>query len=221
VCVPAGTRNHLALDLGVDRRDPVGALDAFTDGVERRIDLGEVNRRTFVNNVSLGVYGRAVHRNSYDGAKLRTLFAVLPDLVGPSAPPPPVRLTDDLGRVRSDVGVVLVSNNQYASNRLLGGGSRLRLDRGRLGIVVIGRPGGETARAWSASVFEITATGPIKGGADGEAVVLEPPIRFTIRPAAVRVRISARHPGVSPSALLRRSARSIVPRLARIALGRM
>ena len=34
VCLPAGTRNHFALDVGVDRRDLVGALDAFTDGVQ-------------------------------------------------------------------------------------------------------------------------------------------------------------------------------------------
>jgi diacylglycerol kinase family enzyme len=147
VCVPAGTRNHLALDLGVDRCDPIGALDAFTEGVEQRIDLAEVNGRTFVNNVSLGVYGRAVHRDSYRGAKLRTLLGVLPDVIGPGAPSPPVRLTDDLGRLRTDAGVIVVSNNPYAIDRLLGGGSRPRLDSGRLGIVVLGRPGGEGLRA--------------------------------------------------------------------------
>src|SRR5581483_4738045 len=43
VCVPAGTRNHFALDLGVDRDDVVGALDAFTSGLEREIDLARVN----------------------------------------------------------------------------------------------------------------------------------------------------------------------------------
>ena len=43
VCVPAGTRNHFALDLGIDRNDVVGALDAFSDGHQRRIDLGRVN----------------------------------------------------------------------------------------------------------------------------------------------------------------------------------
>ena len=53
-CIPAGTRNHFALDLGVDRDDVVGALDAFVDGGERWVDLGEVNGRVFVNNVSLG-----------------------------------------------------------------------------------------------------------------------------------------------------------------------
>ncbi len=69
VCVPAGTRNHFALDVGVDRHDVTGALDAFTDGVERRIDLAEVNGRTFLNNVSLGIYGDAVRSPSYRDAK--------------------------------------------------------------------------------------------------------------------------------------------------------
>lgn len=64
VCVPAGTRNHFALDLGVDRHDVVGALDAFTDGVETRIDLAEVNGRAFLNNVSLGIYGDAVRQSA-------------------------------------------------------------------------------------------------------------------------------------------------------------
>src|SRR5690606_6473876 len=72
-CIPAGTRNHFALDLGVDREDPVGALDALVDGGERRVDLPLVNGRTFVNNVSLGVYADAVARREYRGAKLRTL----------------------------------------------------------------------------------------------------------------------------------------------------
>src|SRR5262249_36978633 len=60
VVIPAGTRNHFALDLGLDRDDVVGALDAFADGVERRIDLAEVNGRVFVNNASLGLYAKIV-----------------------------------------------------------------------------------------------------------------------------------------------------------------
>jgi diacylglycerol kinase family enzyme len=74
VCIPAGTRNHFALDLGVDRRDVVGALGAFADGVERRIDVGMVNGRLFLNNVSLGVYADAVRHPAYRDAKLRTLL---------------------------------------------------------------------------------------------------------------------------------------------------
>jgi len=71
-CIPAGTRNHLALDLGVDRNDVVGALDAFINRGERRVDLAEVNDRVFVNNVSLGLYAQAVQRAGYREAKIRT-----------------------------------------------------------------------------------------------------------------------------------------------------
>ena len=82
-CIPAGTRNHFALDLGVDRDDVVGALDAFVDGGERTVDLAEVNGRVFVNNVSLGLYAEAVQREGYRDAKLRTLLDTVPDVLGP------------------------------------------------------------------------------------------------------------------------------------------
>ena len=77
-CIPAGTRNHFALDLGVDRDDVVGALDSFVDGGERRVDLAEVNGRVFVNNVSLGLYAEAVQRKGYRDAKLKTILDTLP-----------------------------------------------------------------------------------------------------------------------------------------------
>jgi hypothetical protein len=83
-CIPAGTRNHFALDLGVDRDDVVGALDALVDGGERHVDLAEVNGRVFVNNVSLGVYAEAVQRPGYRGAKVRTLLDTVPDALGPT-----------------------------------------------------------------------------------------------------------------------------------------
>ena len=44
---------------------------------------------------------------------------------------------------------------------------------------------------------------PVHAGVDGEAVELSPPLQFAIRPATLRVRISPRHPGASPSARLR------------------
>ena len=97
VCVPAGTRNHFALDLGVDRRDVVGALDAFTDGVERRIDVAEVNGRMFLNNVSLGIYGDAVRSPAYRDAKVRTLLETAAEVMGPGAEEPALDLVDDLG----------------------------------------------------------------------------------------------------------------------------
>ena len=87
VCIPAGTRNHFALDLGIDRDDPVAALDAFTDGVERRVDLACVNDRIFVNNASLGVYAKVVQSDTYRDAKLETWAETLPELLGPDAAP--------------------------------------------------------------------------------------------------------------------------------------
>ena len=83
-CIPAGTRNHFALDLGVDRDDVVGALDAFVDGGERWVDLGEVNGRVFVNNVSIGVYAEAVQHEGYRDAKIRTVLDTVPDILGPT-----------------------------------------------------------------------------------------------------------------------------------------
>jgi diacylglycerol kinase family enzyme len=194
VCIPAGTRNHFALDLGVDRHDLVGALDAFTDGVERRIDVAQVNGRVFLNNVSLGIYGDAVRRPGYREEKVRTLLETAQTVLGPSGAAPELHLVDDLGREHSHPAVVLVSNNPYALDLPLAAGTRPTLSGRRLGIVVLDPP-----RAWSAPDVEIDAPGPVHAGVDGEAVDLSPPLEFVIRPAALRVRISSRHPGVSPS----------------------
>ena len=205
VCVPAGTRNHFALDVGVDRHDVIGALDAFTDGVERQIDMAEVNGRTFLNNVSLGIYGDAVRSPAYRDAKVRTLLETAAEVMGPSAEAPALYLVDDLGREHRDLAVVLVSNNPYALDRPLARGTRPTLDSGQLGIVVVDAPGDSPrppGRAWSAPRLEVSAPEPVHAGVDGEAVELSPPLRFAIRPAALRVRISSRHPGASPSARL-------------------
>src|SRR5580704_6087462 len=206
VCVPAGTRNHFALDVGVDRHDLTGALAAFTDGVERQVDVAEVNGRMFLNNVSLGIYGQAVRRPAYRDAKVRTLLATAEEVLGPSGEAPALRLADDAGREYRGPAVVLVSNNPYALDNPLAPGTRAALDTGRLGIVVLGVPGDTSlrlGRAWTAPRLEVSAPVAVHAGVDGEAVDLSPPLRFAIRPAALRVRISSRHPGASPSARLR------------------
>jgi len=205
VCVPAGTRNHFALDVGVDRHDLIGALDAFTGGVQRQIDMAEVNGRAFLNNVSLGIYGDAVHSPAYREAKVRTLLETAAEVMGPSAEAPALSLVDDLGREHRHLTIVLVSNNAYALDRPLVTGTRPALDGGQLGIVVLDAPGDSPrppGRAWTAPRLEVNAPEPVHAGVDGEAVDLSPPLRFAIRPAALRVRISSRHPGASPSASL-------------------
>ena len=209
VCVPAGTRNHFALDVGVDRHDVIGALDAFTDGAERQIDIAEVNGRIFLNNVSLGIYGDAVRSPAYRDAKVRTLLETAAEVMVPGAGAPALRLVDDLGREHRHLTVVLVSNNPYAVDRPLVTGTRPALNTGHLGIIVIDAPGDSPhapGRAWSAPHLELSAPAPVHAGVDGEAVDLSPPLRFAIRPAALRIRISSRHPGTSPSARLSQAA---------------
>jgi diacylglycerol kinase family enzyme len=191
VCIPAGTRNHFARDLGVDPRDLVGALDAFTDGVERRIDVALVNGRVFLNNVSLGIYGDAVRRPEYRDQKIRTLLDTVRAVRGPSSAAPELHLVDDLGSEHRHPAVVIVSNNPYSLHHPAGTGGRPSLQSGRLGILVVDAPGGRApGRAWRAPTLRVEAGDPVHAGIDGEAVELDPPLEFSIRPSALRVRIS-------------------------------
>jgi diacylglycerol kinase family enzyme len=224
-CVPAGTRNHFALDLGVDRDDVVGALDAFVDGGERRVDLAEVNGRVFVNNVSLGLYAEAVQRPGYREAKLRTLLDTAPDVLG-SGDKLNLAWHGPGGHEHRSGAAVLVSNNRYRLGRAVGSGTRPRIDDGLLGITVaaapIGRPGRLAQRPWrewSAPEFEVRSDHPVVAGIDGEAVTLDPPLRFRIKTGALRVRISRNHPGASPSAAIPEGAWDAVRALAGIAAG--
>jgi len=206
VCVPAGTRNHFALDLGVDRDDVVGALDAFTKGRERVVDLAEVNGRVFVNNVSLGVYAEAVQSAGYRDAKLRTLADTVPTVLGPGGEGLDLRFSGADGREHKTGAVVMVSNDPYRLGRVLGSGTRPRLNAGALGITVAGEDGAGGAHKpveeWSAPSFEVRSDGPVAAGIDGEAAKLDPPLKFHTRPHALRVRIAPQHPGASPSAAM-------------------
>ncbi len=231
-CIPAGTRNHFALDLGVDRDDVVGALDAFAGGGERRVDLATINGRVFVNNVSLGVYAEAVQREEYRDAKMRTLAATAAESLAGERPP---ELHWKGERGPESGTVILVSNNVYRLGRGLGSGMRPRMDAGRLGIAVLGRselleagagdePGGRKGRVrltatrnWSAPRFEVKAATPVPAGIDGEAAMLEPPLSFRIMPGALRVRIAPEHPGASPAAALPEGPLGLIVALGRIA----
>jgi diacylglycerol kinase family enzyme len=227
-CVPAGTRNHFALDLGVDRDDVVGALDAFVDGGERRVDLAEVNGRVFVNNVALGLYAEAVQRSGYRDAKIRTVLDTMPDVVGPGGSDIDMRWTGPGGHEHHAGAVVLVSNNQYRFGHAVGSGTRPRIDDGLLGIVVVGAPSGRgqngsspqrPLRSWSAPTFEVDADQPVPAGIDGEALVLDAPLRFGIRPGVLVVRVARKHPGASPSAIAPEGMWASTEELARIAFG--
>jgi diacylglycerol kinase family enzyme len=227
-CVPAGTRNHFALDLGVDRDDVVGALDAFVDGGERRVDLAEVNGRVFVNNVSLGLYAEAVQRPGYREAKLRTLLDTVPDVIGPNGAGLDLAWTGPGGHQHQSGAAVLVSNNRYRLGRAVGSGTRPRIDDGLLGITVASAPTSRGSprlaqrpwREWSAPEFEVDSDRPVPAGVDGEAITLQPPLRFRIRPGVLRVRIARAHPGASPSAAIPERLWAGVRALIGVAAGR-
>jgi len=201
VCIPAGTRNHFALDIGVDREDVIGALDAFHHGSERRIDLAQVNGRVFVNNASIGLYGKVVQSPEYRDAKLRTVIEMLPDLVGPGAVPFDLCFSDPDGGEYESAQLVLVSNNRYQLDPLGAQGTRGTMDGGTLGVVVV--PDGPPLRRWqewTIGRFEIDSGAAIDVGLDGEALRLEPPLRFGSLPGALRIRTPAgrRHPAPPP-----------------------
>ena len=224
-CVPAGTRNHFALDLGVDRTDVVGALDAFVDGGEKRVDLAEVNGRVFVNNVSLGLYAEAVQSEGYRDAKLRTILDTVPAVLGPhpDSDARQLRWTGPDGEPNRSAAVILVSNNVYRLGTILGSGTRPTMQAGVLGITVMAaasetgrrRLGGE----WATTTFVVESDDDVPAGVDGEALLLAPPLVFRLRPAALRVRIAPHHPGASPSAVMPHGPVDALRRLIRIAGG--
>jgi diacylglycerol kinase family enzyme len=239
VCVPAGTRNHLALDLGVDRDDVVGALEAYGDeGLERRIDLATINGSVFVNNVSLGVYANIVQSDQYRNAKVGTALRMLPDLIGPDADPFDMRFPIPDSDEEASADLLLISNGPYRLDRLFGMGTRPRMDAGVLGIVSVKIGGPRQAaeflalestgsvsrfpgwQTWTAPEFIIEADHPVPAGVDGEALTLDPPLRFTTHPGALRVRLAPHHPGRSPSTEMPTSSLDAVAALGRAAFGR-
>ncbi|HZX55267.1 MAG TPA: diacylglycerol kinase family protein [Ilumatobacteraceae bacterium] len=153
VCVGAGTRNHFALDLGLDVADPRHSVMAFRDAYERRVDLATVNDRPFLNNVSLGAYAQMVHQATYRDAKFAAAMTVLPTIIGPDAEPIDIQFTTPDGREVDGAIVLMVSNNPYvviaaAPDR----GERRHLDLGELGVfAVTTRTGAEALRLFAAS----------------------------------------------------------------------
>jgi diacylglycerol kinase family enzyme len=191
VCVPAGTLNHFAQDLGLDRTDPVRALSAFGRAIEMRVDLASVNGRVFVNNASMGVYAMIVQADDYRVAKLATAAAVLPDLIG--GEPFDLAFAGPQGERYDGADLVLVSNNPYAVTTFAGLAARPRLDVGELGILAVRArtASGSTVGLlnWSADELRVDAGSPVPLGIDGEAFTLEPPLEFTALPKSLRIRL--------------------------------
>ncbi|MFJ7958945.1 diacylglycerol/lipid kinase family protein [Streptomyces sp. NPDC096319] len=207
--ISAGTRNHFAMDLGLDRSDPSRCLDALNDGEELRIDLGDVDGRAFVNTVSFGVYADVVQRPEYRDDKAGTALALMPDLLLGDA----VRRLDARvdGTALSAQQALLVSNNPYISpDELSGAGRRPSLDDGELGVVGIrvedAAQAADLAVRGSQSTgltvltahrVEVTAAADeIPVAVDGEALRMPTPVVCTLRPGALRVLVPRDRPGV-------------------------
>jgi len=223
----AGTRNHFAMDLGLDRGDPAAGLDALRDGVEVTVDLGTVAGRPFVNTASFGAYAEIVQDPQYRDSKAGTALDSLPDLL----PADQVALTVDAdGERLASPQVLLVSNNPYLESGTLGGGRRPRLDRGLLGVVAVrvdsafsaaqmallGAASGAVTVRDVRQVRVDAADAKIPVAVDGEALSLPTPVICTIRPGALRVRVPRRRPQSSPHRPMRTEWRTVLG----LALGR-
>jgi diacylglycerol kinase family enzyme len=205
--ISAGTRNHFALDLGLDRDDPSRCLDALTDGVELQIDLGFIAGRPFVNNASFGAYAAVVQSPAYRDDKARTTLDQLPGLLAGQSGPRLVARAENV--TVEGPQAVLVSNNQYGMGDIAGLGRRARLDRGTLGMFAVtvqsaaqaagllrgSRSRGLISLAGREVVINADAA-QIPVGVDGEALVLDTPVRCVVQPAALRVRVPRDRPGV-------------------------
>ncbi|WP_415924845.1 diacylglycerol/lipid kinase family protein [Streptomyces sp. AK04-3B] len=237
--IPVGTRNHFALDLGLDRDDPAAALEALSDAVELRVDLGYAAHRVFVNNASFGTYAAVVADPAYRDAKAHTVLQALPGLLT-AEDAPRLRMR---ARARGDgpagaegppraegLQALLVSNNPYGrAVDAAHPGRRQRLDSGELGVVGVRvdnaadaarlvrgprAPGFLRLSAEEVVVEGDSATLPV--GIDGEHTVLASPVVCRSAPGSLRVRVPRRRPGAAGTA----AASVNWPRVARLALGR-
>ena len=205
--ISAGTRNHFALDLGLDREDPATCLDALADGQELRVDLGIIGDRTFVNNASFGAYAEVVRSPAYRDDKRGTTLRMLPDLLNGHQG---AHLSAQAAGVRIEgPQALLVSNDPYEMSDIAGLGRRARLDAGTLGVVAVrvdtARQAIELARHGHGhgltmiTTGEVTVDAPeIPVGIDGETVILPTPVHCTIQPRALRVIVPGNGPASPP-----------------------
>ncbi len=234
VCIPAGTRNHFALDLNLDRADPRPALDAFVEGVERRVDYGLAGDRFFVNNVSLGIYPHVVDDPDYRDGRMKAAATIIPELMDPDTPSLSLQFDSPDGAHYDTAQVLLVSNNPYRGFAAVdGAGRRISLDGGVLGVLVIAAADPvELARGarrttmgvpiekvdgfdqWTAPSVRVDSDDPtVLAGIDGEAVEMAVPLDIRIVAGGLRVIVpvgTPDTPALTPSLLSVESIANLV-----------
>ena len=226
MCVSAGTRNHFALDLGLNREDPRESMQAFRDAVERKVDFATMNGRLFVNNVSLGVYAQIVQEQSYREAKVETTKSLLPEMLGRQSAPFDLQFTTPGGEEVDGAILIMISNNPYVIGASPDNAQRRGLDTGTLGVfAVTTSTGAEAARLFAATAlgqrrrsaswrefttasFEVRSrSGDAFAGVDGEALHVPTPLRFEIHPRGLTLLV----PAGNVEAAERRRARGVTP----------
>jgi diacylglycerol kinase family enzyme len=210
-CVPVGTRNHFALDLGLDRDDPLSALDALSNGDLVKIDHGIAGGQFFLNNVSLGVYAQAIHHDDYRDNKKTTMAETLAAAAANSDDQAALRYVTPDGTRHERAPMILISNNPYGMTGPPDFGRRFRLDSGKLGISAVtnmtpvidigaellSQSGGH--QSWEAKTYRIESDDTILAGIDGEAKQFDSPLDVSIQRRALTVLVpSGTKPGFVP-----------------------
>jgi diacylglycerol kinase family enzyme len=206
--IPCGTLNHFARDVGVPL-DQAEAVVATLEGRAREIDVGEVNGHFFLNNSSIGLYPAMVHRRAKQQRRLgrgkwqAMLWAA--HTVLRSHPFMDLALELDGKSVARRTPFVFIGNNVYDMQGF-DIGRRARLDAGMLSVYVSHR-GGRLAllalavralcgRLEQSRDFEAATATELRiesrhkrllVATDGEVTALELPLRYRIRPRALRV----------------------------------
>jgi len=214
VVVPTGTLNHFARDLGLDLARPLAALDAFAPSHhERRVDVGRVNGRPFINNVSLGLYAEMLADSGYRQDKLGVARVKLQAAFSDPKLRRALRITPPDEAPLESIVAVVVSNNPYEFARWDRLGQRYRLDTGTLQVSVLDagtldelerliagtllgaiefRP---ALRQWTSEHLETGILDEVvRAGIDGEPITLEAPLRFSVDPGALRVLVPSGPP---------------------------
>jgi diacylglycerol kinase family enzyme len=205
--LPLGTLNHFAKDLGVPLRLADAARVILTGRVVK-VDVGDVNGRTFVNNSSLGLYPHVVmerERERRRGHRKWIAFAIAVGRTWRRYRRLVVHITRDGVETVIDTPFVFVGNNEYqVSGFGLGGRSTLtngtlslyaaracaRLDVLRLLVrTLVERPArGKQLEAWTLHGARIeTSLHRMNVAVDGELVRMATPLRYEIRPGALPV----------------------------------
>jgi diacylglycerol kinase family enzyme len=210
-CVPVGTRNHFALDLGLDRDDPLSALDALSNGELVKIDHGIAGGQFFLNNVSLGMYAQAIHHDDYRDNKSTTMAETIAAAAASPDDQAAIRYVTPDGTQHQHAPMILISNNPYQMTGPPDFGRRLRLDSGKLGISaltsmtplidigaqLLNQSGGH--QSWEAKTYRIESDNTILAGVDGEAKQFDSPLDVSIRRRALTVLVpSGTKPGFMP-----------------------